>query len=246
MTDLHTHILPGMDDGPQELASALALLDQQARQGIRRIALTSHYDCTSEPLAEFLSRREASFAALRAAAPAGLDLKRGCEVWFSPELLRIEASKLCLEGTPYLLLELPVLQKPAFLREVLTGLGAMGIVPLIAHAERYSYVRRDPELLRQWCALGARVQVNAGSLAGPDSSFVSKLIRSGFVHVLASDAHDPQYRPANLGRAMKTLPRRVGAAKVRELSDNADRVYRGEELPERASRVRSRIFGSLF
>lgn len=235
MTDLHTHILPGMDDGPKELSAALALLEQEYAQGVRNVALTSHYHCEAEDLQAFLARREASFRALSDAAPGDMTLKRGCEVFFSPELLHLDVSKLCLEGTRYLLLELPILQRPAFLREVLLGLTARGIVPLIAHAERYLYVQRDPRLLMEWIDLGARIQVNAGS----DAALIRKLLRWGLVHVMASDAHHVTHRPANLRTGLEML--RAGDRE--RLAKNAELIFAGQSVSADGIRTPKKVLG---
>lgn len=235
MTDLHTHILPGMDDGPKDVPAALALLEQQWQQGVRNVALTSHYHCELETPDAFLARREQAFSALCGAAPRGMTLKRGCEVFFSPELLRIDPAKLCLEGTRYLLLELPILQRPAFLSEVLLGLTARGIVPLIAHAERYLYVQRDPRVLMEWIDLGARIQVNAGS----DCSFIRKLLRWGLVHVMASDAHHVTHRPADLSTGLKKLDAQDAA----RLSKNAELIFSGQHVPAGEVRTPKKVLG---
>ena len=232
MTDLHTHILPGMDDGPKDLDTALALLEQEAEQGVHHVALTSHYHCEGEALSSFLDRREQAFAALSAAASPDMDLKRGCEVFFSPALLDIDLRALCLEGTDYLLLELPLLQRPAFANEVLFGLRARGIVPLIAHVERYLYVRRDPSVLVDWINLGALIQVNADSLTGGDAAFVRRLIRWGLVHVLASDAHSVRYRPPELRRGLEAVADRLGADRAAALDRNAALIFAGQTVPE--------------
>ena len=160
-----------------------------------------------------------------------MTLKRGCEVYFSPMLASVDAVRLCLEGTNYLLLELPILQKPAFLRQVLAGLRSQGIVPLIAHVERYAYVRKEPALLREWIDLGARIQVNAGSLSGPDGAFVLKLIGWGLVQVLASDAHSVSYRPPDLRQGLGIVSARLGSGKARELDRNAERIFSGNSVP---------------
>lgn len=233
MTDLHTHILPGMDDGPKDLSSALELLERAYLQGVRNVALTSHYLCDTETPESFLERRDRAFSELSAAVPPGMTLKAGCEVYFSPELRSIDASVLCLQGTQYLLLELPMLQKPAFLQEVLCALRDRGIIPLIAHVERYAYIRRSPELLRDWIALGARIQVNAGSLLGRDRAFVLRLIKWGLVHVLASDAHSVCYRPPDLAQGLDVVSCRLGAETARELICSAERIYFGQSVPEK-------------
>ena len=237
MTDLHTHILPGMDDGPKDLASALALLEAQARQGVTQVALTSHYHCETEALSSFLDRREAAFRQLAQAAPGDMKLKRGCEVFFSPELLSLEVEQLCLEGTNVLLLELPVMQRPAFLQEVFDGLDRRGIVPLIAHVERYAYVERDPRLLADWMEQGAMIQVNAGSLA--QSAFARKLVKWGLVHVAASDTHSVRHRPPNLRQGLDALPREQ--AKV--LARNAGLLFRGKTVPTGEVHVPKKVLG---
>ena len=241
MTDLHTHILPGMDDGPKTLADAISLVERQCLQGVDRIALTSHYHCEGEPLDAFLRRREAAFSLLREHCPPEVRLKRGCEVYFSPALLELDLNSLCLEGTNALLLELPVLQRPAFLREVLTELGRRGIVPLIAHAERYQYVARDPRLLAEWMELGALIQVNAQSVI--DGGLARKLIKWGLCQIVASDAHSLEHRPPNLRAALDTIASLHGAAKARELEQNAAALYDGGCVPGAAVRMPRKVLG---
>lgn len=235
MTDLHTHILPGMDDGPKDVPAALVLLEQEYAQGVRNVALTSHYHCEAEELDAFLARRERAYSELSEVAPKGMTLKRGCEVFFSPELLRLDVRKLCLEGTSCLLLELPILQKPAFLNEVLLALTARGIMPLIAHAERYLYVQRDPRLLTEWIDLGARIQVNAGS----DAAFVRKLLRCRLVHVMASDAHHVSHRPADLSAGLEKL----NAEDAARLKNNAELIFAGQRVPAGEVRTPKKVLG---
>lgn len=243
MTDLHTHILPGMDDGAKELASAMALLEQEALQGVRHVALTSHYHCETEPPADFLIRRERAFSALSNSIPAGMTVKLGCEVFFSPQLVSMDVQRLCLAGTNYLLLELPLLQKPAFLREVLANLRSRGIVPLIAHVERYLYIQKDPALLVDWIGLGALIQVNAASLSGRGGAFARKLIRWGLVHVLASDAHSIAYRPADLKTGLDIVSRTLGREKALELEGNAELIFNGRCVPQTLIHTPRKVLG---
>lgn len=242
MTDLHCHILPGMDDGPKALEDALAMLHEQFRQGVDHIALTSHYHCELEEPEAFLHRREMAFAALAARVPEAVTLKRGCEVFFSPRLLELDVGALCLEGTNVLLLELPVLQKPAFLREVLTGLRQRGVVPLIAHAERYAYVAADPALLARWISLGALIQVNGESVL-EGGRMVRKLVKWGLVHVIASDVHSLRYRPPNLRRALECVSASSGLDLARTLERNARLIFAGKPVPKTEVHVPRRVLG---
>ena len=241
MTDLHTHILPGMDDGPKTLPDAMALLERAAIQGVDCIALTSHFSCENESVEAFLERREMAFSALREACPKELTLKRGCEVYFSPRLLTENVEALCLEDTKVLLIELPVLQKPAFLREVLTALVQKGITPLIAHVERYQYVAQDPGILADWVELGALIQVNAQSVL--DRGLARKLIKWGLCHVVASDAHSIRHRPVNLRPALDTVAKALGAEKARELERNAADLFAGRTVIPGPYRMPKKILG---
>lgn len=237
MTDLHTHILPGMDDGPRTPQEARALLEAQLRQGVTRIALTSHYHPELEPLDGFLARREEAFRRLCDVCPPGLALKRGCEVYFSPELLSIGAEELCMEGTNVLLLELPVLQKPAFVREVLTSLRSRGITVLLAHAERYLYARKDPAILCRWKDLGALIQVSSGAVRS--DALTRKLIKWGLADVLASDAHSIRHRPPDLKEGLQALD----AETARMLRRNAGLLFSGNEIPKRRCQVPRKVLG---
>lgn len=241
MTDLHTHILPGMDDGPKDLETARQLLALQANQGVKRIALTSHFDPEGETAEDFLCRRDRAFDALRAVCPEGMTLKLGCEVYFSPMLLSLDAQRLCLEGTSLLLLELPVLQKPAFLQEVLSGLCNRGITPLIAHAERYQYVRRNPGILAQWKALGAVIQLSSGAVK--DDTLTRKMVKWGLADVLASDAHSPQYRPPNLKVGLNAVRGSSGAELAGIVQRNADLLFSGAAIPKRRVHVPKKVLG---
>lgn len=237
MTDLHTHILPGIDDGPKDPETARQLLGLQLRQGVTRIALTSHYHPEMEALDAFLDRREGAFEVLLKVCPPGLTLKKGCEVYFTPAILQMDAAKLCLDGTAVLLLELPVLQKPAFLAEVLTGLARRGITVLIAHAERYQYVRRDPGILARWKELGAVIQLSSGAMT--DDPLARKMVKWGLADVLASDAHSPRHRPPDLKKGLSALD----AETARMLECNADLLFSNRQIPKRPVHVPKKVLG---
>ena len=241
MTDLHNHILPGMDDGPKDPEAARALLKLQLDQGVDQVALTSHYHCEGEDPDHFLQRREQAFRLLEAVCPEGLTLKRGCEVYYSPALTELDLQKLCLEGTNVLLLELPVLQKPAFLSEVLSAISSRGILPLIAHAERYQYVRKNPGILADWMDLGARIQVNARSVL--DDGMTRRLIKWGLCQVVASDCHSAAPRPPNLEQAHRLIARSLGREKARELEENARMLFEGTQIPCGQVRMPRKVMG---
>ena len=170
MTDLHCHILPGMDDGAKDTAVSLELLHREYEDGVRNIAFTSHFNSERTTVDAFTAKRQAAFEQLTAALegqPMQFDFKLGAEVFFSPGLCELDTRALCMGDTAYLLLEFPTTHKPHFIRQTLYNLQQQGIVPLIAHIERYPYVLEDPTLLYDWVAAGAYAQINAGALLEP-------------------------------------------------------------------------------
>ena len=201
MTDLHCHILPGIDDGAKDVSVSLELLHKEYEDGVRNIAFTSHFNSERTTVEAFLEKRAAAYARLTEAlkeAPMDFRFKLGSEVYFSPKLCELDAKALCMGDTAYMLIEFPTTHKPHFIKQTLYALQEQGILPLIAHIERYPYVLDDPTLLYEWVAAGAYAQINAGALL-QDAKLRKKLckfISWGLVHVLSTDTHSPDKAPA--------------------------------------------------
>ena len=249
MTDLHSHILPGMDDGAPDLDTALQLLEMEAVQGVRSIALTSHYNGDAGAIDAFLARRAAAFDLLRSGLgelEGKFRLKQGCEVRYSPKLMHEPVYRLCLEGTDVLLLELSTEQNPHYLPELLDFLRSDGIIPLIAHVERYRYVYEDPRILAQWIDMGAYAQVNGAALlrGGEQSAMAMKYIKWNLVHAIATDTHSPEKRPPILRQALHRVAKELGKDKALWLRDNADALFAGQEPEYRKPHFPKRFLGT--
>ena len=234
MTDLHTHLLPGIDDGAADLDKAVELLRLQSAQGVRQIALTSHYRPDKTDMPTFLERRASAWQILSShpdVQASGCTLKLGAEVYYSPQLMQTDVRPLCLSGTNVLLLELQVHHRPQFLSRMLDYLQEDGIIPLIAHAERYDYVLENPALLMDWVDRGAYIQINGGSLLRKDAQgkMAMKMIHWGLAHVVASDTHSQEKRPPCLRESMALVEKKLGPGAVRQLRDNASLLFEGEE-----------------
>ena len=150
MTDLHCHILPGIDDGAKDVSVSLELLHKEYEDGVRNIAFTSHFNSERTTVEAFLEKRAAAYARLTEALkeePMDFRFKLGSEVYFSPKLCELDAKALCMGDTAYMLIEFPTTHKPHFIKQTLYALQEQGILPLIAHIERYPYVLDDPTLL---------------------------------------------------------------------------------------------------
>ena len=208
MIDLHSHILPGVDDGAATMDDALEMARAAAAAGIAAVAATPHVR-GGEPI-----RAEAMQAGLaelrRALAGAGVELEvhGGGEV----DLDRLEAlppdelKGFGLGGNPaYLLVEFPYQGWPLDAPRLLFDLRLAGITPVLAHPERNAAVQAKPERLRELVDAGALVQVTAGSLAGRFGSTnrrtAEALVANGLAHLVASDAHDAGRRGWDLPAA---------------------------------------------
>ncbi len=212
MIDLHSHILPGVDDGVATLEEARALARAVMADGATAIAATPH---VRDDWPTSADRMEQGVAELRMDfAEQGIEL----EVLTGGELslewvARLDAHELrrfSLAGSQrYVLVEFPYTGWPLALESALHDLGAAGLTALLAHPERNRTVQERPERLERAIGAGALVQVTASSVDGRGGTAARtaarQLLELGFVHVLASDAHDPAVREAGLAAAVAAI-----------------------------------------
>jgi protein-tyrosine phosphatase len=210
--DLHSHILPGLDDGPETLAGSLEIARTAVADGIRVVAATPHVRDDYPTDADTMER---ALEALRDALRSNmipLDVRTGGEIaidWLdrlSPEELR----RFGLGGNPnYVLIEFPYYGFPLGLVAAAFDLSARRITPVIAHPERNADVQSSPEKLRPIVRSGGLVQVTAASLdgrLGPSSQNAAmQLIELELAHLLASDAHHATIREVGMGSAVKAV-----------------------------------------
>ena len=211
--DLHTHVLPGIDDGAQNLEQALQMLQNAVASDVAYLAVTPHFDVSMCSASQLLDRMHVQFQKLQeAAASIPVELALGAEVRISPELMaQLELLRLpTLGGGQYLLTEFPRLMPEEQFVPVLEKLLRRDYIPLIAHPERYYAVRRHPEMARRWQEKGYGVQVNRDSLLGLAGEYAfycaDLLLRKGWANCIASDAHQPQFRSPHWGEAFRQLP----------------------------------------
>ncbi len=233
MTDLHCHILPGMDDGAKDIDTSLALLSKEYEDGVRQIALTSHFNSHRVSVEEFLAKRKESYKELTKAlshTTMNFALKLGAEVFFSPQLCELDIHSLCLEGTPYMLIEFPVTHRPHFIRQTFSALEDEGIYPIIAHVERYPYMMDDPQLLYELVAAGAYAQINAGALLRKgQTKQLLNLLKWELVHVISTDTHSLDKRPPQMAAAMQLIESKLGNAMAEQIRNNGAELFRGTE-----------------
>jgi protein-tyrosine phosphatase len=204
MIDLHAHILPGLDDGPESLDDAVAMARVAAAAGTRAIAATCHINRLFGLGPAQLEPARAALASRLAEERVELELLAGGEVAPDrlPDLDDETLTRIALGGGPYVLLECPFTPVDGAMEPLVADLHDRGFGVLLAHPERSSTFQRDPARLAALVDHGALAQVTTGSLAGDFGETARRaaaaMLQQGLVHVLASDAHDPVYRSPDL------------------------------------------------
>ena len=209
IADIHTHILHSIDDGSSSIDESLALLEKEKSQGVEKIALTPHLDLESTTLDVFLKQRDEKFSQLIKAVKKDSKLKDlilylGAEVKYTPNITKVDVKKLVIEGTNYILLELP-LEEPFYLDETLGYLKENEVIPIFAHIERCAFLNLKDKL-KYYKDKGVLMQCNISALlCKPSRRFIQRMIKKGYVDILASDSHSINKRPPVWDEALKFL-----------------------------------------
>ena len=200
--DLHAHLLPGVDDGPETMDDALAMARMAAADGTEAVLATPHQRDVAlrssvNSLNELVSEVN---EAMRAEAPPGIRPLRillGMENHLEPGLAEWveEGRALTMNGSKFILSEPPFTSYPPYVEEILFRLQITRLVPVIAHPERNAVLQKRPEKLRTLVERGMLVQVTAGSFLGVFGAEARRaaeaFVARGMVHVVASDMHRP-------------------------------------------------------
>ena len=215
MLDVHTHILPGIDDGSRSVEQSLTMLRAEAEQGVKTVMLTPHYRATRESPAEFAGRRAAAEARLREAVgdQEGLPaLYCGAEVEFFEGLSHVEELEpLCIGGGSVMLIEMPFCP---WNRRMLAEISALqqhrGIQPILAHIERYRSFQ-PKGLWEELSDRGVWLQCNTSFFRRWQTSRIAmSMLKRRLVDFVATDSHDPERRAPDLGAAMEKIESKLG------------------------------------
>lgn len=213
MIDIHTHILPGFDDGPGTLEESLEMAASFVAAGFTAVVATPHvipgvYDNGREAILEGVAALQKELDAEK----IPLKVYPGSECHVRPDLPQdLADGKLVTLGDSgrYLLVELPAQEFPPYAGEVLFRLLLNGVTPVLAHPERSAFFSGSPRSLAELVGKGVLVQVTAGSLAGLFGPQVQRTarrwLREGLVHFVASDAHGNGHRLRAAARAAGLL-----------------------------------------
>ena len=236
--DIHCHIMPGVDDGSQDMATSLEMLRIAEKNGITHIILTPHHKPMHHnvsPEHNVLYRKKLQEEAR--ALNLKVKLFSGNEIYYSDETMEeLEQGKICpLAGSEYVLVEFHPTNPFMAIQNAMNRIQAAGYIPIVAHVERYSDLVTHPARVSDLMDMGCLIQVNASSIMGKYgfgiSHFTKKLLKNGSVHFVASDAHDTGRRAPQLAECRGYVARKYGQDYANELFFlNPSKVIRNEQI----------------
>jgi len=251
MIDIHSHILPGLDDGSRSLEQSVAMVRMAAEAGTTDIVATPHcnHEYRFDPVVV-----EQKIGELQAAAGNTIQIHYGCDFQLTPENIEDairRPSKYSINHKGYLLVEFSDFLIPKTTPEIFGRLIRAGLTPIVTHPERNQILQSRLPEMAQWVAEGALVQVTAQSLLGLFGKTVKnaahELMLNRLVHFLASDAHDLKHRTTALDATYRYVESTFGPeAAVRILEENPRAVIAGVELNSIPYVLKKRKFFGLW
>lgn len=261
MLDLHSHILPGVDDGSRSLDESIQMARMYVENGYDSVIVTPHYydgvyDSTRETnlaimeeLQEILSNE-------------GIPLKLylGNELYYSRDLpiLLKEKRVSAMNSTSFVLVEFPMTEPPLFLEELVYQLQMAGVTPIFAHVERYRFVQKEPDALLPYLKKGCIMQMNLSSLRG-ESEKAKKtaegLLARQMIQLVGTDSHQSEWRSPDVSDVLTSLREMISTEYFHEivvenpyrvLDNKRIAIHHDEDRNEQAKPKKKGFFKRLF
>ena len=220
LTDFHSHCLPDMDDGAADIQTAVAMLRASAQQGVKRVVATPHFYIGQHSASGFFKERQRAYEDIRPYLTEDMpQVLLGAEVLIREGISRYDLSPFCLQDTNILLVEMPFGSwTDRIVEDVCMLTDRQGLVPVLAHVERYRQRDQFPKYWQELLASGVLFQCNAGSfLRGSQRGWMFRQLKKGLVHFLGSDCHNMTTRPPNMGLAAQVIQKKKLAVALEEI-----------------------------
>lgn len=238
MIDLHCHILPGVDDGAEDLNASIAMAEKAISQGITHILCTPHHNNGKyrNPKSEVISLVSFLQAELdKRQLP--LTVLEGQEVRITGDLIEdIQQDNILftdLEDT-YILIEFPTMEVPSYTEQLFFELLQMGKTPVIVHPERNAHFRKDPNYLIPFLEMGCLAQLTAPSYVGTFGKEIQKtaklMVEHNLVQMVASDAHGVKKRTFYMKETYNQIAKDFGSDKVTKMQQVARDLLNGDQI----------------
>lgn len=233
LIEMHCHILPGIDDGSQDIETSLKMIEELKKQGAKKIVLTPHYYSNEISLDDFLKSRDAAFNKLLRALPSGSpELIPAAEVYISDYLFNNDnLDELKIGSSEYILIEHPF--SSSFDEKVYNRLMNLycdyGAKPILAHIERYKALMEGKYTLEDYIDMGCLAQVNISTFAQAPRGIRKKLFKfleAGNIHLIGSDCHNLDSRPPCYEEGVKAIIKKCGEEQIKKLMTNANEIVK--------------------
>ena len=235
MIDMHTHILYGVDDGPQPIEGTLQMLKAAVEDGITDLIVTPHaYHPKYNVKRDAIQRQIKELTDIVKTLAYPLRLHTGQEIHLHEHLIEniLSGDAITLAMSRYLLLEMPFYTVPAYTFPIIQTLIENGYTPIIAHPEKNRAIAENPRILKQLIQQGALTQITAGSLTGHFGRHVQKnalqFVQANLIHCYGSDAHNVSSRPFLFSKGLDVLEKKVHHELITILLDNNRRILNDE------------------
>ena len=231
MFDIHSHILPAVDDGAADLIESLHILELMKSQGITDCIATPHFYPQEDNLEDFLQATKGAYEHLKILANERKlpNIYLGCEMLYYEGIgTSVSLPELCLNGSSFLLLELTdYCINDALFEDLRLIKNNLFITPIIAHIERYCEAKNYRKLLKFLKTENIPAQINASSVLIPKlKRVIKKLFASDIAFVIATDSHSVSERPPQMTKALEFIEKNFGKSHKDKLCRNADILYK--------------------
>lgn len=240
MIDLHLHILPGIDDGSGSIEESVKMARKLVGLGFNGVFCTSHYIADSPQAADNQTKNQLREKLQAELNKAGIKLKLmpGNEIYIDPKMVDylVKGKAFCYGGElnnkkkhQHVLFELPFYAEVSYLRDIIFELKAKGLVPVLAHPERYLFIQKKKEAIFEIIKLGVKLQSNYGSIVGQYGAKIKKtvkfLLKNRLVSYLGTDIHRAEGSMfLKFEKAEKKIIKIIGETEYRKIITNGDEL----------------------
>ncbi len=237
MIDIHSHIIPNVDDGARSVEETFNILKEAQEAGFTDVILTSHFLLNYyETNAQELIFWKKKLQEVLKKQGTKINLHSGMEIYITNQMEELLENKkiLTLANSRYMLIELPLATNVKYFDYVVYYLEAKGIKPIIAHPERYKCVQKDPDIVEEYIEKGCLIQCNYGSIVNlygrEAEKTIKTLLKKNQVHFLGSDVHRENGTYLIILDAIKKIRKIIGENKINELTTiNPKKILQNEE-----------------
>ncbi len=234
MIDVHSHVLPGIDDGSQSSEESRQLLEESARQGVTHIAATPHFYAAQESFDRFLEKREHALSKILEKREGWGEIPRlfiGAEVYYFPGMGKADRLKeLCYKDTDLLLLEMPFAQwDDQVVRDVENIIRKQKLTVILAHIERYYEFQKKKAFWDEVFDMPVIPQMNTGAFMGKRKHLCIKLMKKYGPTLLGSDCHNPIHRAPNLAAGREVIEKKFGQGMLERIDEMSRKILTERE-----------------